>query len=216
MVAALKAGLESVDREERILYEIPFDSERKAMTVVLHAPGKLPVLYTKGAPEVVLAKSIAERIDGESVSLTDERRQRILHASTTMAERALRVLALAYRPLCEEQHGVYEEANLIFAGLVGMIDPPREEASEAVRKCCNAGIRPIMITGDHPATALAIGGELRLASDDERAVTGQELDAMSDDELAARQRSFQSLLALPPTTSSGSSKRGSDWIRSWP
>ena len=103
-----------------------------------------------------------------------------------MAARALRVLALAYQPLGEEQHGVYDEADLIFAGLAGMIDPPREEAREAVRKCRDAGIRPIMITGDHPATALAIGRELGLAQDGEQAVTGQELDAISDEELAAR------------------------------
>ena len=101
-----------------------------------------------------------------------------------MAERALRVLALAYRSLPLENSGAYEEVDLIFAGLVGMMDPPRAEARDAVHICHGAGIRPVMITGDHPITALAIARELDIVRDIARVVTGRELDAMTDKQLA--------------------------------
>ena len=108
-----------------------------------------------------------------------------MRANSEMASRALRVLALADREQPRPADGTYEEAGLTFAGLVGMIDPPRDEVKEAVRKCRDAGIRPIMITGDHPATALAIARELHIAAENDRVVTGQELNDMSDDDLAA-------------------------------
>ena len=183
LVAALKAGIEARDREHHVFYEIPFDSERKAMSVVLRGPNGARVMYSKGAPEVILAKCVAERSGGQVESLTDDRRRQIMQSNSEMASRALRVLALAYRDHSETSGNEFEESELIFAGLVGMIDPPREEANEAVRRCRAAGIRPVMITGDHPATALAIARELQIAGGDDRVITGQELDALSDENL---------------------------------
>jgi Ca2+-transporting ATPase len=183
LIAALKAGVERVSREEHIVYEIPFDSERKAMSVVVREPHGELVMYTKGAPEVILAKCCSERRSGQIASLTDARRIEIKRISAEMASRALRVLALAYREWPGNDVAVHEESDLVFAGLVGMIDPPREEVKEAVRRCHEAGIRPVMITGDHPATALAIARELHIAGDSARAVTGQELDTMSEAQL---------------------------------
>ena len=186
VVAALKAGIESHDREHQTLHEIPFDSERKAMSVVVRGPEGTAVMHTKGAPEMILAKCIAERRGGKVEPLTDDRRGQIMQWNSEMAGRALRVLALAYRDHSETQGNKYDESDLIFAGLVGMIDPPREEAKEAVQKCHAAGIRPVMITGDHPATALAIARELHIAEPDGRVVTGQELNDLSDEDLKAQ------------------------------
>ena len=186
VVAALKAGIEAHDREHHVLYEIPFDSERKAMSVVVRGTAGTPVMHTKGAPEVILAKCTTELRSGQAEPLTDARRDLIMKWNSEMASRALRVLALAYRDHSETHGTEYDESNLIFAGLVGMIDPPREEAKAAVQKCRAAGIRPVMITGDHPATALAIARELHIAAEDGRVVTGQELNDLSDDDLSAQ------------------------------
>lgn len=193
IVAALKAGLEADSKQHRVLHEIPFDSGRKAMSVVVANDDGVPVTYTKGAPEVVLAKCVAERRDGSIVPLTDGGRSRIMASNSEMAGRALRVLALAYREIAEppesrraESDYARIEEDLVFAGLVGMIDPPRDEAKEAVLRCRAAGITPVMITGDHPATALAIARELGIAPDGDRAVTGAALDRLSDEELAAQ------------------------------
>ncbi len=183
VVAALKAGIEARDREQQVLFEIPFDSERKTMSVVLRGSDGARVMYSKGAPEVILAKCISERRGGQVELLTDDRRSQIMRTNSEMAARALRVLALAYRDHSVTQGTDYEETDLIFAGLVGMIDPPREEAKEAVRRCRAAGIRPVMITGDHPETALAIARELQIAADEDRVVTGQDLNALSEEQL---------------------------------
>ncbi|MCI0464389.1 MAG: cation-translocating P-type ATPase [Gemmataceae bacterium] len=186
IVAALKGEIEATNHEHRILYEIPFDSERKAMSVVVRGPQGAATMYTKGAPEVIVARCSALRHEGRVEPLTEARRHAILQVSAEMAGRALRVLALAYREHADADAGPYAETDLIFAGLAGMMDPPREEVKEAVRKCHEAGIRPVMITGDHPATALAIARELQLATDHDRAVTGRELDALSEAELATQ------------------------------
>ncbi len=187
LVAAMKAGIDVHDRAKRVLSEIPFDSDRKIMSVVLRQHNGSAVLYTKGAPEQVLAKSIAELRSGQVVSLSSERRNELMRLNTEMAGRALRVMALASRELPGNENSfAAEESQLVFVGLAGMIDSPRPEALEAVRHCRNAGIRPIMITGDHPATALAIARELEIADDDSRVVTGEQLDAMSEDELTAQ------------------------------
>lgn len=184
VVAALKAGIEAHDREYHIVHEIPFDSDRKTMSVVARGPDGKSVMHVKGAPEVVLAKCIDEGRNGIAAPLNDARRGHIMQASSDLASRALRVLALAYRDHSDSQQSEYEESDLIFAGLIGMIDPPREEAKVAVERCRKASIRPVMITGDHPETALAIARELRIASSEDRVVTGQVLDALSDDQLA--------------------------------
>ncbi|MGE5195645.1 MAG: cation-translocating P-type ATPase, partial [Deltaproteobacteria bacterium] len=165
-----------------VLHELPFDSERKAMSIVMGSATGGAVMYTKGAPEVVLAMSTAERRNGTVVPLTEARRREIAAAAAEMASRALRVLAFASRDW-EKTDVPYQEQELIFAGLAGMIDPPREEVRQSVATCTAAGIRPIMITGDHPDTARAIARELGIAGDADRTVTGSELDAISDDEL---------------------------------
>lgn len=184
VVVARKAGLSRDGQAARIVEELPFDSDRKAMSVALRDADGCLVLYTKGAPESVLPKCRAERRGGEVVELNEDRRADILGGSQEMAGRALRVLACAYRP--DVSVGGLEECDLIFAGLFGMIDPPRDEVKAAVIRCREAGIRPVMITGDHPATAAAIARELGIANEDDSVVAGRELDSLSDDELAKR------------------------------
>ena len=184
IVAAKKAAFER-DSERTIVHEIPFDSKRKLMSVVVKDSQQRLVGYTKGAPETLLDRCAFEHRDGKIVGLSAERRGQLLQQSRDMAKRALRLLALAYRKI-DDDSPKYGEENLVFAGLVGMIDPPREQARIAVAKCQSAGIRPVMITGDHPATALAIAKEVKIASAAETEITGAELDALSDTQLAGK------------------------------
>ncbi len=188
VVAALKAGVPREDPAEPVVFEIPFDSDRKRMSVVVRLADGRRVLETKGATEAVLPHCVAERSGGEDLPLTAERRREILAAAEGLADRALRVLSLACRPLAAdesvEQAADAAEQNLVHVGLVGMIDPPRDEVKRAVETCRSAGIRPVMITGDHPATALAIGRELGLTDAAGRAVTGAELDQFDEAALA--------------------------------
>ena len=183
VVAAMKASIAPNPEEGGLLFEIPFDSDRKVMSVAMVSPDGAEVLYTKGAPEVLLAKCDRELVDGDVRPLTDERREQIMEANSQMAARALRVLALGYRYDLDRDDEASNESNLIFAGLAGMIDPPRAEVKVAVNKCRTAGIRPVMITGDHPATALAIAKELGIADQDAGVRTGVELNAMTDDDI---------------------------------
>ena len=179
VIAALKAKTEGANADREILYELPFDSERKTMSVVVKMDGGT-VMYSKGAPEMLLGKCTSERRNGKSVALTDARRAEIAKSNGGMAAAALRVLAFAYRENPPENDGKFEERDLVFAGLSGMIDPPREEVKDAVKKCRDAGIRPVMITGDHPATALAIARELHMTDEHSRVLSGQELDKLDD------------------------------------
>jgi Ca2+-transporting ATPase len=162
------------------------------MSVVVRRPDGGRVMETKGAPEAVLPCCVAELRDGAVVPLDAERRREILASGAEMATRALRVLSLACRELSAAEpldaEPARAERDLVHVGLAGMIDPPREEARRAVDRCRSAGIRPVMITGDHPATALAIGRELGMVDGAGRVVTGAELDGMSPEELAARVR----------------------------
>lgn len=183
IVAARKAGI-ACDFDRRLIHEIPFDSERKLMSVVVRDGEQGAAIHTKGAPEILLERCTSEQRGGEVVPLSSARRKELLQQSRAMAGRALRVLGLATRET-NEQARDYREQDLIFAGLVGMIDPPREEARVAVGKCRSAGIRPVMITGDHPATALAVARQSGVAGEQELAVSGAELDALSDEELSA-------------------------------
>jgi Ca2+-transporting ATPase len=214
IVAALKAGVSGVDPPAPIVFEIPFDSERRRMSVVIREADGRHRLLTKGAPEAVLPVCGAEWHGDAVVPLTETRRVEMLAVATGMAGRALRVLAVASRELPLhltlgdrlegagfDGDGLERDGQLVFAGLVGMLDPPREEVKAAVRQCRSAGIQPVMITGDHPATALAIARELGLDHDavehalaasgrEERerrgrVVTGSDLDALDDDSLAA-------------------------------
>ena len=181
IVAAKKAGLER-GSDRMIIHEIPFDSRRKMMSVVTKDAKQCLVIYAKGAPELLLQHCASEQRKGKIVPLTSERCEEVLQQSREMAKRALRLLALAYREI-DSNSPDYREQDLIFAGLLGMIDPPRDEARTAVAKCQSAGIRPVMITGDHPATALAVAQELKIASEHNTEITGLELDALSDQEL---------------------------------
>ncbi len=181
IVAARKADVHAHDRDAQILHEIPFDSDRKAMSVVVKGPDDSATMYTKGAPEVLLSRCDREWRHGQIEALGDERRAEILDSASVMAGQAMRVLALADRHHPSRHHEAARlEDDLVFVGLVGMIDPPREEAREGVLTCLRAGIRPIMITGDHPHTALAIAKELGIAREDDSVMTGQDLDRLGD------------------------------------
>lgn len=165
--------------------EAPFDSMRKMMSTV-HKDDEKYVQYTKGAPDELLKKCTHAFINSEIIELNPSLRAEILAKNKEMADRALRVLAAAYRkynelPLAFEANEL--EQNLIYIGLTGMIDPIRPEVKEAVAQCRTAGIRPIMITGDHIDTATAIGTELAILTDKSQAITGAQLDKISDDEL---------------------------------
>ena len=194
-VAAMKAGLDSVESNASVsvLHEIPFDSDRKAMSVVIAVSEGGAVMYTKGALEVVLRKCDAElKADGDIEPLTDRRRQEVLDLGATMAARAMRVLGLAYRHYgATPVDGSYAEEHLVFAGLVGMLDPPRDEARDAVRTCRRAGIRPVMITGDHPITALAVARDVGITVDGGEAaaaLSGADVDRLGDSELVTHAR----------------------------
>lgn len=188
IVAAQKAGLDTDHEGGEIVHELPFDSQRKAMSAVVRNTSGQATLFTKGAPEVIL-KRCRNVLQGDTpVDLDDSTRKRMTDAAAEMANRALRVLALAYRPLDGQpvEIGEQDERDLVLVGLAAMIDPPRDEARKAIATCRGAGIRPVMITGDHPATALAIARELKMADENAEVVTGQQLDGMASEELAER------------------------------
>jgi Ca2+-transporting ATPase len=190
IVAARKAGLSAEalgSRFERV-GEVPFSSERKLMSTV-HEDADKPerlIVFTKGAPDVLVTRCSHELVGGEARTLTDGRRQEIRAASERLASEALRTLGVAFRSLrpdaLEREVDDRVEHELVFLGVVGMIDPPREEAKEAVGRTKGAGIRPVMITGDHPQTAAAIARELDI-TEDERAITGAELEKLDDEAL---------------------------------
>jgi len=194
IVAARKAGLHVDDLERRFarVGEVPFSSERKLMSTIhidSQTAGRV-LLFTKGAPDVLLARCTHELVGDERRPLTENRRAEIIAANEALAGRALRTLGVAYRAAVDgtltsvSSENVDErvERDLVFAGLIGMIDPPRDEARDAVARARRAGVRPVMITGDHPKTAAVIAQELGLA-DDNAAVTGIDLDRISDESL---------------------------------
>jgi len=179
VVAAAKAGLkkEALDDAHPRVQEIPFTSETKRMTT-LHKNEKGMVAYTKGAPEIILDNCDSILTTNGVKKLDDATREQVVDTAREFASQALRVLAIASKP-----DAVLESAQtgMTFLGLAGMIDPPRPEAKEAIALCESAGIRPVMITGDHPLTAQAVARELGLLKNG-RVVTGAELDAISDED----------------------------------
>src|SRR5690606_16979475 len=193
IVAAGKAGIRVDDQDARLprIGEVPFSSERKLMST-LHESADAPggaILFAKGAPDVLLARCTQELVGDARRPLTEQRRAAILQTNDDLANHALRTLGVAFRDVERGEpsggngddtidDGV--EQDLTFIGLVGMIDPPRPEAREAVALARGAGIRPLMITGDHPRTASVIARELGIATDD-RVLTGAELDALPPD-----------------------------------
>lgn len=165
------------------LEEIPFDSDRKLMTTKYRLHG-VPTLLTKGALDVLLDRTTRIRTTEGIREMTEEDRKAILEQNLHFSENGLRVLAFAYREAEENENlSLASEDNYIFLGLISMIDPPREESAAAVADAKRAGIRPIMITGDHKITATAIARQIGIFEDGDMAVTGPELDAMSDEEL---------------------------------
>jgi Ca2+-transporting ATPase len=181
LVAARKAGLDprALSHDEPRLAEIPFTSDRRRMTTLHRAPGGM-VAYSKGAAEDIIAGCHRHRLDGADVPLTTGDRDWFRQNEQRMAAHGLRVLAIAMKPAASIADA---ESDMTLLGLVAMLDPPRAEARLAVETCAQAGIRAVMITGDHPLTARTVAQELGMLNGD-RVVTGQELDKMSDDTLA--------------------------------
>ena len=190
IVAARKTGLKDDALTARFVRigEVPFSSERKLMTTIhkdADQEGRL-LVFTKGAPDILLTRCSQELWGEHERFLTPQRRAEILKINEELAHEALRTLGVAYRSLAAKTFEAGEadesiEQNLVFAGLIGMIDPPRAEAKDAVARAKAAGIRPIMITGDHPVTAAVIAGELGITSNG-RALTGAEIRKMHDEE----------------------------------
>lgn len=177
-------GDENKVREEfPRLQEIPFDSDRKLMST-LHFRNERYEMLIKGAPDVLLARCASVEQNGEVLPLTDEIRSAIVDQNRDFSSQGLRVLAFAKKVLSENRPLTLEDENdLIFTGLIAMMDPPRVESAPAVADCRRAGIRPVMITGDHKITASAIAREIGILQDGDRAVEGSELEKMTDEEL---------------------------------
>ena len=168
-------------REYTRTFEIPFDSQRKRMSVIVQNRQGVRQLFCKGAPDYLLELCSYYLENGEVKLLTPSVRKRIKQENEAMAQKALRVLSFAYKTEPEESERA--ETDLIFVGMAGMIDPPRREAYQAVQTCKKAGIQAVMITGDHVATAEAIARDLKILEPGGQVLTGKELDQMSDDQL---------------------------------
>jgi Ca2+-transporting ATPase len=185
IIAATKAGLnkEAMERQSPRVREIPFSSERKMMTTVHRLGEGEYIAYVKGAPEVIIKKSSHILSEGKEGVLTEVERGELLASNEKMASDALRVLGMAYKRLPSNYEQLTDEEiekDLIFVGFQGMIDPPRPEAIEANRRCEKAGIRTVMITGDHKLTATAIAKEIGMLKPGSIVLTGAELDGMDD------------------------------------
>ena len=190
LTAAAKAGIWKKDKERDLPFvdEIPFDSQRKKMTIIRHDKQKT-IAFVKGAPDILLEDCTAVEKNGQVRQLTDSDREEILKTNGNLTDSAMRVLAVAYRVLDSgyQKNAPSEsiEKNLTFAGLIAMIDPPREEVKKAVEQCKQAGIKTVMITGDHKNTAVAIAKELGFFDKDSLALTGEELDRIGEENFLA-------------------------------
>jgi len=185
LVAAAKAGIwrEGLERKEQRIAEIPFDSERKRMTVIYKNKDGYKA-WVKGAPDVIMGLCTREMTGQGIVELTPERRKQILYMNDEMASNALRVLALSTKNVQVDDPEGKVENDLVFIGLMGMIDPPRVSAVKAIRVCQAAGIKPVMITGDHKLTAKAVARELGiLKGPNQEVITGADLDRMTNEDL---------------------------------
>ncbi|MBO8136566.1 MAG: calcium-transporting P-type ATPase, PMR1-type [Desulfotomaculum sp.] len=185
LVLAAKKGIwkHQIEKKETRIAEIPFDSERKRMTVIYQDQNKNKTAYVKGAPDVILELCSHVYWNGKILPMNNAVKQSIARQNAALAEDAMRVLALAVRQLPDNMENFSEdkvEKSLVFLGLSGMIDPPRPEALQAVLTCKRAGIKTVMITGDHQLTARAIGEELGLLGRGGNVLTGLELDSMDD------------------------------------
>ena len=200
--AGLKAGLEKnkLEEAEPLVEEIPFDSERKMMTMIRRSKDQY-VAYVKGAPDILLQNCSRLLVNGEEVPLGEAELKKILEVNDSLAKQALRVLGCAYRvmpSLPDKMDASSIEKDLVFTGLVAMIDPPRSEAIEAMGKCLQAGIKPVMITGDHKITALAIASEMGMLQPGSEALSGEELNSLSQEELEKRVEKIQVYARVSP------------------
>jgi Ca2+-transporting ATPase len=186
LTVAMKAGLPETHEEQAIEHEIPFDAARRMMSVLVQHDRLGRWVFAKGAPEAILERCVSERNEQGVRELSQERRQHYARLNDELAARALRVIAVAYRPAEDLTADDELERELILAGLIGMRDPPRPDARPAVETCLAAGIRPVMITGDHPATAAAIARELGLNDENTEVMTGAKLQSLSDEQLAEK------------------------------
>jgi Ca2+-transporting ATPase len=190
IVVAAKTGLwkEELDKLQPRIDEIPFSSETKRMTTLHVISGNTKIAYMKGAPEIVLEKCTKVLSEGKAVKMSKEDRARLLEINEAMARQALRNLGFAFREFSENVTTCDEkmEKDFVFAGIMGMIDPPREEVKDAIDICRRAGINVVMVTGDHKLTAVAVAKELNLLGEDDEqghVLTGEELEKMSDEDL---------------------------------
>ena len=190
-----------LEKEFPRIAEIPFDSERKRMTTVNRMSEKSTRVNVKGGLDEVLSVCNKIIIHGEIRSITSDDIEQIRDANETMANSALRVLSMAYKDLPEAPHNVHIgelENDLIFIGLLGMIDPARPEVIDAVAKCNTAGIRPVMITGDHKNTALAIAREIGIYKDGDLAITGAELEKLGEEEFSENVANYSVYARVAP------------------
>ena len=200
---AAKNGLPKpeLEKEYERVGEAPFDSMRKMMSTVHRTPDNKIIQFTKGAPDEILKRCAYALRDGEKIPMTDQVREEILKNNKAMADRALRVLCASLREwddVPQNTEPEYLEKDLTYVGLSGMIDPVRPEVKAAIEECREAGIRPIMITGDHKDTAVAIGMELGIISDPSQAITGAQLDDISDEEFKDRITEFSVYARVQP------------------
>lgn len=192
LTVAGKAKLFKRDLEQKnpILGEIPFDSERKRMSMVRKTE-EGPMLFIKGATDIILAHTESILLNGKVEPLTDERKKSTLDANAHLASQALRVLAVGYRPLPQNSKiNSSIEDKIILVGLIAMMDPPRPEVKKSIETCRKAGITTVMITGDHKETAIAVAKELKLMKEGSLAITGAELEQMDDQNLKDKVRNI--------------------------
>ncbi len=183
MAKTLKVNIKDVLRENKRLYENPFDSKKKYMSVVVKEITNKNVMYVKGAIDVVLDKCKYINQNDNEILITQEYKNQILLKNETMANNALRVLALAYKKV--DSNNYKNEEDLVFLGLIGIIDPPRKEAIEAIKVCQRAGIKTVMITGDHKLTACAIAKQIGIYKRGDLVLEGKEIEKMTDDYLTS-------------------------------
>ena len=167
--------------EHKIIHEIPFNSTRKMMTVIVNDNGIKS--YTKGAPEILLNKCKYIKLNDKILPLTNEIKDKIKKVNDEMTDKALRVMAFSYKDFATFNPNDELEEEMVFLGLAGMMDNPRPEVKASIEKCFKAGLKPVMITGDHKRTAFAIAKELNIADNIHQVITGEELDKLTDKEL---------------------------------
>ncbi len=183
-------------KSQKIVHEIPFDSTRKMMTILINDDGIKS--YTKGAPEILLKKCKFIKINGEIVEFSTNLRENIEKINNEMADNAYRVIGFACKRLDKFNPNDEIESDMVFLGFVGLMDNPRPEVGASIQNCFNAGLTPIMITGDHKRTAFAIAKKLGIASDLSEVITGEELDKLSDKELKKKCNLFRVYARVSP------------------